>query len=262
MGGDPDRRRPVAHRAAGPSDAPSRREVLAPVIDRALGRHQQAHHLEPLLEPGEGVGVGHAEGRQVERLARPHAEQEPAPGEVVERQRRLRQRGRMAPHHVGDADAEADLARRAGGGGDDRHRVEPDVRADLARGRLRHEVGRPDAVGEPVEQVVGPPDGVEALLLAALRRRRGRRPPEGAPRPSPTAPVVRAPTWRATYSAPGRGPTGAGRPGRERGVRRPASVTCLRGPRGRVRGAARPRGRRSARPRPSRRGPRPASRGG
>ena len=81
-----------------------------------------------------------------------------------------------------------DLARGGGRRGRDHgHGVEPDVRAALAGGGLGHEVGRPDREREPVQQVVDPPDRVEALLLAPLGRRRAPRRPAGAPRPSPTA---------------------------------------------------------------------------
>ena len=173
VGGDPDRRRPVAQRAQA-QDRAAQAEVLAVVVDRVRAAHQQSHDLEPLLQARQRAVVGDPEGLQVQGLARPHAQQEAPAGEVVERQRRLGQRGRVVADDVRDADPQADLAGGAGRRGDDRDRVEPDVGAGLAGGGLGHEVRRPDGRREPVEQVVRVPDGVEALLLAALGGRQHR----------------------------------------------------------------------------------------
>ncbi len=161
-------------------------EVLAVVVHRLVGREQQPQHLEALLEPAERLGVLHAEGGEVQHLARADAQDEAPLGEVVQREGGLGERGRVPAHHVGHADAEPHPLGDAGDRRDHRDRVAPDVRAALPGG-LGHQLRIPDRVREPVQVVVGPPDGVEALLLAPGRAPPAPRRAGGAGRPSRTA---------------------------------------------------------------------------
>ena len=168
MGRHPDRRRKVAERTQ-PESYPPKGDVLAREVDLIGGREQQAHRLEPLLEAPDRTAVGHAQRAEVQRLPGSDAEDEPPARDVVEGHGGLGECGRVAPDHVGHPDAKAQPIRRAGAGSDEGKRIHPDVWAGLLGG-LRYEVRSPHRRREPVQQVVRPPDGVEALFLTSSDR--------------------------------------------------------------------------------------------
>ena len=132
VGGHPDRRRRVAVWAQA-HRGPREGEELPVEVDRIGGGEQGPDHAQGLVEASQRPLVGQADRRQVERLARAHAQQEAPLAQVVQGERRLRQNDRVAAHDVGHAQAQAHLGGGPRGGGDDRHRVEPHVRALLRR---------------------------------------------------------------------------------------------------------------------------------
>ena len=198
-------------------------------------------HLEALLEAAEGPCVGEAEGGEVERLAgdpTPSTKRPPVRWSSVRavcaRDAGWRRTRSVTPMPSLTSRVAAAAAATTGTGSNQTCGLRWPAAA------CGHQVGRPDREREPVQQVVGPPDRVEALLLAALGRlhhRLGRRAYRAHRRQ--LEPGVAA--MAANYSAP---------------------VGALQRPRvgpagsGRRRAAATPRGRRPARRRPSRRGPR------